>query len=167
MHAAPRPSTCRPSNAAGRRFRLTRISRGRARRCHKSRPPREFSPYLSPLFPDARGSGKSARCGACWLDHVARPRARPRRKTRTLSNLQRNDFSFSDLGVAEPLCRALAAEGYNTPRRSRPRPSRRCSQGRDLLGIAQTGTGKTAAFALPMLQHWPQRPHGRHGAPAR
>ena len=115
MHAAPRPSTCRPSNAAGRRFRLTRISRGRARRCHKSRPPREFSPYLSPLFPDARGSGKSARCGACWLDHVARPRARPRRKTRTLSNLQRNNSSFSELGVAEPLCRALAARDYHTP----------------------------------------------------
>ncbi|WP_375395169.1 DEAD/DEAH box helicase [uncultured Sphingomonas sp.] len=59
---------------------------------------------------------------------------------------------FSELGLAEPLVRALQAKGYETPT-----PIQRDSipillEGRDLLGIAQTGTGKTAAFVLPSIQ---------------
>ena len=60
--------------------------------------------------------------------------------------------SFTDLGIAEPLLRALAAEGYAEPTPIQARAIPHLLQGRDLLGIAQTGTGKTAAFALPMLQ---------------
>jgi ATP-dependent RNA helicase RhlE len=58
---------------------------------------------------------------------------------------------FSDLGLAEVLLRALQQEGYvhPTPIQAQAIPS--LLQGRDLLGIAQTGTGKTAAFALPIL----------------
>jgi ATP-dependent RNA helicase RhlE len=61
-------------------------------------------------------------------------------------------MSFSHLGLAEPLVRALEAKGY-----SEPTPIQRDSiptllEGRDLLGIAQTGTGKTAAFVLPSIQ---------------
>ena len=61
-------------------------------------------------------------------------------------------MSFSELGLAEPLVRALEAKGY-----SEPTPIQRDSiptllEGRDLLGIAQTGTGKTAAFVLPSIQ---------------
>ena len=61
--------------------------------------------------------------------------------------------SFIDLGIAEPLLRALAAEGYAAPTPIQARAIPHLLQGRDLLGIAQTGTGKTAAFALPILQH--------------
>jgi len=61
--------------------------------------------------------------------------------------------TFTDLGLAEPLLRALAAEGYAAPTPIQARAIPHLLQGRDLLGIAQTGTGKTAAFALPMLQH--------------
>jgi len=59
--------------------------------------------------------------------------------------------SFSDLGVAEPLCRALKAENYEAPTPIQANAIPHLLAGRDLLGIAQTGTGKTAAFALPIL----------------
>ncbi len=62
------------------------------------------------------------------------------------------DKTFSDLGVAEPLCRALAADGYTRPTPIQERSIPVLLEGRDLLGIAETGTGKTAAFALPILQ---------------
>src|SRR2546429_5082560 len=60
--------------------------------------------------------------------------------------------TFSALGVAEPLCRALASEGYAKPTPIQVGAIPLLLEGRDLLGIAQTGTGKTAAFALPILQ---------------
>ena len=60
--------------------------------------------------------------------------------------------SFSALGVAEPICRALKAEGYDLPTPIQTQAIPHLLQGRDLLGIAQTGTGKTAAFAAPILQ---------------
>ncbi|MFN6194230.1 MAG: DEAD/DEAH box helicase, partial [Planctomycetota bacterium] len=56
------------------------------------------------------------------------------------------------LGLSEPILRALAARNYTTPTPIQARAIPHLLQGRDLLGIAQTGTGKTAAFALPMLQ---------------
>ena len=58
---------------------------------------------------------------------------------------------FSDLGLAETLLRALDREGYETPTSIQAQAIPFLQQGRDLLGIAQTGTGKTAAFALPIL----------------
>ncbi len=58
---------------------------------------------------------------------------------------------FSELGLAKPLLKALAAEGYETPTPIQAQAIPGVMAGRDLLGIAQTGTGKTAAFALPIL----------------
>ncbi len=63
------------------------------------------------------------------------------------------DFTFAALGVAEPLLRALATEGYDNPTGIQSRAIPPALAGRDVLGIAQTGTGKTAAFGLPLLQH--------------
>ena len=60
--------------------------------------------------------------------------------------------SFSDLGLIEPLLRALTAEGYAAPTPIQVQAIPPLLLGRDMLGIAQTGTGKTAAFALPILQ---------------
>ena len=62
------------------------------------------------------------------------------------------DQTFASLGLAEPLCRALAAQNYQTPTPIQAQAIPMLLEGRDLLGIAQTGTGKTAAFALPILQ---------------
>ena len=58
---------------------------------------------------------------------------------------------FTDLGLAKPLLKALADEGYDTPTPIQAQAIPGVMTGRDLLGIAQTGTGKTAAFALPIL----------------
>jgi len=59
--------------------------------------------------------------------------------------------TFQSLGLAEPLLRALAHEGYETPTPIQAKAIPHLMKGEDLLGIAQTGTGKTAAFALPIL----------------
>ena len=61
-------------------------------------------------------------------------------------------MSFSHLGLAEPLVRALEAKGYTTPTPIQAQSIPTLLEGRDLLGIAQTGTGKTAAFVLPSIQ---------------
>ncbi|GJQ30793.1 MAG: ATP-dependent RNA helicase RhlE [Phycisphaerae bacterium] len=58
---------------------------------------------------------------------------------------------FSSLGLSRPLLTALADEGYTTPTPIQAQAIAPGMEGRDLLGIAQTGTGKTAAFALPIL----------------
>ena len=72
--------------------------------------------------------------------------------------------SFPELGLAEPIARALAAENYAEPTPIQAEAIPLILSGRDLLGIAQTGTGKTAAFGLPLLQrladgHTPARPY--------
>ncbi len=61
---------------------------------------------------------------------------------------------FEDLGLAQPILKALAAAGYDTPTPIQQQAIPPLLQGRDLCGIAQTGTGKTAAFALPSLHHF-------------
>ena len=72
---------------------------------------------------------------------------------------------FTDLGLAQPLLKALAAEGYQTPTPIQAQAIPSVMEGRDLLGIAQTGTGKTAAFALPILHRLAadRRPAPRRG----
>ena len=60
--------------------------------------------------------------------------------------------SFADLALIEPLQRALQSENYTTPTPIQAQAIPYLLAGRDLVGCAQTGTGKTAAFALPILQ---------------
>jgi len=59
--------------------------------------------------------------------------------------------NFDGLGLIEPLTRAVKAEGYDTPTPIQAQSIPALLEGRDLLGVAQTGTGKTAAFVLPLL----------------
>ena len=61
--------------------------------------------------------------------------------------------TFANLDLIEPLLRAVAHEGYDRPTPIQAQSIPLLLAGRDVLGCAQTGTGKTAAFALPMLQH--------------
>lgn len=58
---------------------------------------------------------------------------------------------FSELGLPDALLKALATVGYETPSPIQARTIPPLLAGRDVLGQAQTGTGKTAAFALPLL----------------
>ena len=58
---------------------------------------------------------------------------------------------FSDLHLSPALLQAVQDEGYDRPTPIQARAIPPVSEGRDVLGIAQTGTGKTAAFALPIL----------------
>lgn len=60
-------------------------------------------------------------------------------------------MTFEKLGLSEPLVRAIAAEGYTQPTPIQALAIPEAVAGRDVLGSAQTGTGKTAAFALPLL----------------
>jgi ATP-dependent RNA helicase RhlE len=60
--------------------------------------------------------------------------------------------TFNELGLSKPLLKALAEEGYTEPTPIQAQAIPSVLTGRDMLGIAQTGTGKTAAFALPILQ---------------
>ena len=59
---------------------------------------------------------------------------------------------FAGLNLAQPILRALSDEGYTTPTPIQEKSIPPLLEGRDLLGVAQTGTGKTASFALPILQ---------------
>jgi superfamily II DNA/RNA helicase len=60
-------------------------------------------------------------------------------------------MKFSELGLSEKVLKAVEASGYDTPTPIQEQAIPYALQGRDVLGIAQTGTGKTAAFTLPML----------------
>src|SRR3954470_3919371 len=61
-------------------------------------------------------------------------------------------MQFSQLGLIPPIAQAVAAQGYQVPTPIQARAIPHVLAGKDLLGLAQTGTGKTAAFALPILQ---------------
>ena len=60
--------------------------------------------------------------------------------------------SFEELGIIESLCDACTALGYKAPTPIQNEAIPLALQGRDLIGLAETGSGKTAAFALPILQ---------------
>lgn len=61
-------------------------------------------------------------------------------------------MAFNKLGLIEPILKALTDEGYTTPTPIQQQSIPLILEKRDLLGCAQTGTGKTAAFAIPILQ---------------
>ena len=71
-------------------------------------------------------------------------------------------MQFNDLGLAKPIMRALKSAGHETPTPIQAAAIPAGLEGRDLIGMAQTGTGKTAAFALPILN----RLHETPAAPA-
>jgi ATP-dependent RNA helicase RhlE len=70
---------------------------------------------------------------------------------------------FSDLGLASPILKALTEEGYDRPTPIQAQAIPHILVGRDIVGAAQTGTGKTAAFSLPLLQKLSQ--DASHPAP--
>ena len=73
--------------------------------------------------------------------------------------------SFDALGLVDPVRRAVLGAGYETPTPIQTQAIPHLLQGRDVMGCAQTGTGKTAAFALPLLDRLARTPRvaGRPG----
>lgn len=78
-----------------------------------------------------------------------------------------NSQTFSELPLVEPIQRAVAESGYTTPTPIQQQAIPYLLEGRDLLGCAQTGTGKTAAFALPILNHLAKQWHSTKPKQAR
>jgi ATP-dependent RNA helicase RhlE len=113
---------------------------------------RSLSPVLFPDSPDHAGrlSTRKAPANSAWrlvglLDL---------KDTTSVSN-------FSDFGLAPPILQAVAAEGYTVPTPIQAQAIPPVLSGRDLCGIAQTGTGKTAAFGLPIIQRLSATPRRR------
>ena len=73
------------------------------------------------------------------------------------------ELLFTDLGLAEPVQRAVQARNHITPTPIQAQAIPKLLKGRDMLGIAQTGTGKTAAFVLPILSRMAHNPPPKRG----
>lgn len=87
------------------------------------------------------------------------PKTPPAPKEAPKGGAQNGDsLKFSDLNLIEPLQRAVAETGYTEPTPIQKAAIPHLLEGRDLLGCAQTGTGKTAAFALPILNRLAEHP---------
>src|SRR6267378_2982074 len=106
---------------------------------------------LRPLFQSPAAVDSDLRYfsfGCDWPPFVANSRA----------HLPKVLMSFSTLGLSEALMRAVADEGYTKPTPIQAQAIPAVLAGGDLLAGAQTGTGKTAGFVLPMLQRLSTRP---------
>ena len=75
-----------------------------------------------------------------------------KKKVRSSTNGNSQKKSFAELGIIEPLCDACAQLGYKVPTPIQIEAIPVALEGRDVVGVAETGSGKTAAFALPILQ---------------
>ena len=76
-------------------------------------------------------------------------------------------MSFENLGLSAELLRAVSGQGYNQPTPIQSKAIPVILSGRDILAGAQTGTGKTAGFTLPMLQRLSEKPAPKGGRPVR
>ena len=75
-------------------------------------------------------------------------------------------MSFKNLNLIQPLLKAIDNQGYTTPTPIQKQAIPLVLQGKDLLGVAQTGTGKTAAFGIPLLQKLEESSHSKKGIKA-
>ena len=71
-------------------------------------------------------------------------------------------MTFQELGLIPPILAALREQGYTAPSPIQEKAIPPALQGRDLLGCAQTGTGKTCAFSAPILQRLSAAPEKKH-----
>ena len=62
-------------------------------------------------------------------------------------------MNFNELEIIEPILKALKEKNYSEPTPIQEKTIPLVIEGKDVLGVAQTGTGKTAAFSIPIIQH--------------
>src|SRR5688572_13357725 len=100
----------------------------------------------------------ASRTRAGVRSHPGFPQARKDVERKSSDRLRRFVDSFETMGLCEPLLRGLTDAQHNTPTEIQRAALPLGLAGRDLIGCAQTGSGKTAAFLLPALQLWMQDP---------
>ena len=83
--------------------------------------------------------------------------------TRSAAPVSALAADFAELGLSEPLLKAVAAKGYRTPSPIQRQCIPAVLEGHDVMAAAQTGTGKTAGFTLPLLERLRHGPHARGG----
>src|SRR5690606_23266931 len=95
-------------------------------------------------------------CGASWCERRPYAGTGPARTRRAAVSRGRSmsggRLTFNEMNLAEPLRRAVNEQGWTTPTPIQSKAIGPAREGRDVVGIAQTGTGKTAAFLLPSLE---------------
>ena len=74
-------------------------------------------------------------------------------------------MTFNDLKLSAPLLKAVSEAGYETPSPIQASAIPPVLEGRDLMGCAQTGTGKTCAFAVPIIQRLAKSEGGKRRRP--
>jgi ATP-dependent RNA helicase RhlE len=136
---------------------LARHTASQEGKVRKGRGAPSSSPCQPPSRPDRRPLGSTGQ------DAQKRVRYQYWRRTRDAAPFPPHDWanpltSFASLELIEPLQRAVAAENYETPTPIQAKAIPPLLEGHDVLGCAQTGTGKTAAFLLPVLQHLANNP---------
>ena len=102
--------------------------------------------------PDSEASSSSSSSSAAVAAATADTQSLEERSRALVEAQIQPQKSFKDLGIIDPLCEACAALGYKAPTPIQSEAIPLALQGRDLIGLAETGSGKTAAFALPILQ---------------
>ncbi len=152
-----KPASPKPSGTDRPRTRNPRNDPGRRR---EDRPHGSKEPHQRPA---SSGHGHNRpRTGSSGhrksAPHEQRPAppppAAPRRKkpARELKDVPKVDSAFSKLGLSDRIAFAVQEKGYSEPTPIQSQAIPLVIAGRDVIGSAQTGTGKTAAFALPILQ---------------
>jgi ATP-dependent RNA helicase RhlE len=133
---------------------------------HESRPHSESRPHYEERRPEGRGPARAApgrhgdgrRPRPARDDFFEHPRRGPD-KPLVPVDVPKMDTVFTKLGLSDALAFAVQQKGYTEPTPIQVQAIPLILEGRDVIGSAQTGTGKTAAFALPIIQRL-----GHHGA---
>lgn len=119
---------------------------------------------------DSEGSGSSSRSASSAVSDstpiastskVSTASSTTLKPTSTLLTTEETTTaSFSSLGLIPALCDACSSLGFTAPSQIQQECIPYALQGKDIIGLAQTGSGKTAAFALPILQALWEEPQG-------
>ena len=86
------------------------------------------------------------------LDFLAHQAHFPASTDLCANSQQTSNMKFDELGLSDPLLKAITDAGYESPTPIQAEAIPHLLMGRDIVGIAQTGTGKTASFTLPMIE---------------